>query len=148
MSGIRNTTAPARPEERTPLAAGRRRALRAATLVTAILAAELVWIVVVPVLGVDLVVTAPGAAGPVSAVAVAGAALLAGAAGWALLAMLEHFTSSAMPAWTVIAGVVLVVSLAGPLASGSLAATISLIVMHLVVGVVVTVGMSRSVGLR
>jgi hypothetical protein len=128
----------------TTSSATRRRALRAVTVVTAVLAAVLVWILIVPIFGVDLIVTTGGGTTSVTAIAVAGAALLAGAAGWALLATLEHLTRSAVPAWTVVAGVVLVVSLAGPLAAGSAIATASLIVLHILVGTVVVLGMRRS----
>lgn len=149
MSRTRTDTRPDPSTTPTTLAPSRRRVRRAATVVFAVLAAVLAWIVVVPLLGVELVVTGPdGAIGPVSVVAVAGAALLAGAAGWALLAVLEHVTRSAAPAWTVIAGTVLVVSLAGPLTAGTVAAMVSLIALHLIVGVVVAVGLRRSGGRR
>jgi hypothetical protein len=118
--------------------------LRAATVLAGALAAVLVWILIVPVFGVDLVVATGGGTTRVSAVAVAGAALLAGAAGWALLATLERLTRSAVPAWTVVAAAVLVVSFAGPLAAGSAVATASLIVLHVIVGTVVMLGMRRS----
>ena len=114
----------------TTSSATRRRALRAVTMVAAVLAAVLVWILIVPIFGVDLIVT--------------GAALLAGAAGWALLATLEHLTRSAVPAWTVVAVLVLAVSLADPIAAASAIATASLIVLHILVGTVVVLGMRRS----
>jgi len=122
----------------------RRRLLRAATVLAAILAAVLVWILIVPVFGVDLVASTGDGTVQVTSIAVAGTALLAGAAGWALLAVLEHLTRSALPAWTIVAVAVLVVSFAGPLAAGSAVATASLIVLHLVVGSVVVLGLRRS----
>lgn len=131
-------TAPTNP------GATRRRTLRAVTVLAAMLAAVLVWTLIVPVFGVDLVVSTVGGTMRVTAVAVAGTALLAGAAGWALLAVLEHLTRSALPAWTIVAVAVLVISFAGPLASGNSVATASLIVLHLVVGSVVVLGLRRS----
>ena len=63
---------------------------------------------------------------------VAGAA---GTAAWALLAVLEHRARHPRRAWTITAGSVLAVSLAGPLTAGQgAAAIVALACMHLATG--------------
>ena len=102
-------------------------------------AAAVAWSVEVPLLGVRLTVKF-GAMHPQTIVAgqVIGAALVAGLLGWLLLALLERTTPRARMAWTGAALLVLVVSLALPLAAATTtAATVGLVVLHLVVAAAV-----------
>lgn len=76
-------------------------------------------------------------------VAVATVAVLSGLAAWALLAVLER-TRSRHPArvFRIIASIVLVLSLAGPLGSGTdLGTTLSLIGLHTTVGLALIIGL-------
>ncbi len=94
-----------------------------------------VWVVAVPLLGVDLFV--PAAGSTVGPGAVVLTALLAALLGWALLHLLERRSARARRVWTVTAGVVALLSLAGPLTSGASAAvTTTLVAMHVVVAAV------------
>jgi hypothetical protein len=119
-------------------------AARAVTVLAATVAAVLAWTVVAPLLGFELTRTdSTGAVVPISPGGVAGVAMLAGAAGWALLAVVEYFTKSTVGAWPVVVIGLAVVCLAGPLEAGSLAATITLIVMNVIVNTVVVQALSR-----
>ncbi len=71
-------------------------------------------------------------------------AVLTGLAGWALLTVLERLTKRARTAWTAIALVLLLVSLAGPLSATTPAATVGLAALHLVVAAVLIIGLRRS----
>lgn len=127
------TTRPTRPARR-----GRR---RLAVLGVSVLAGLATWTVLVPILGTELAAhtgTGTLAVGPVS-VAVA-AAVIAGA-GWVTLAVLERLTGHARRLWTVIAGVVLALSLLGPLGGVGGAAIGGLMALHLVVGLTIIVGL-------
>jgi hypothetical protein len=103
-----------------------------------------IWVVAVPVLGLDLAARPIGGAvqqiGPIPVVVVS---LLAGLLGWLVLALLERLTSRAGLIWRVIAGLVLLVSLLGPLAAINLAATGVLLALHLVVGGILILGLPR-----
>ena len=78
--------------------------------------------------------------------AVAAAGLLAGLAAWALLALLERVLARPGRAWTVIAVVVLAVSLAGPLGAAGAAGAAVLAGLHLVVAAVLVPGLGRTAG--
>ncbi|MEV4075607.1 DUF6069 family protein [Nonomuraea fuscirosea] len=110
----------------------------------AAVAAVAVWVLAVPVGGIELTVWMGAGTQPVGPVAVVLASLAAGLAGWALLAVLERVTAKAGRIWTITALAVLALSLTGPLgsATGS-AATLVLLLMHLVVGSVVVLGLTR-----
>ncbi len=119
---------------------------RALVVLGAVVAAVLVWFVAVPLLGNDVTVPAsPGATervdlgvGPVI-----GTALIAGLLGWALLAVLERFTQRALTVWTVIAVVVLIVSMPFmPGFSGTERTVLAL--LHLAVGAMLIVGFRRT----
>ena len=109
---------------------------RAGAVLAAVLGALAVWVLAVPVAGLDLA-AAPigGPVAPVGPLAVAAGPLLAGLSGWALLALLERRTARARRTWTVIALVVLAISLVNPLLGGVGAAGVfTLVAMHLVTG--------------
>ncbi|OLT21866.1 hypothetical protein BJF78_33685 [Pseudonocardia sp. CNS-139] len=111
---------------------------RAATVLGAALAALAVWVLAVPVGGLDLA-AAPigGPVAPVGPVAVAAGPLVSGLCGWALLAVLERRTARARRVWTVIAFIVLALSLVNPLVGGvGPASVLTLVAMHLVTGAV------------
>ena len=102
---------------------------RVLTVAAAVVAAVLAWLIAVPIVG--------------SVVAVS---LLASLLGWGLLALLERLVSRrALTAWTVVAVVVLMLSLSGPLTAATNAAVaIALVLMHLVVGAVLIMGLRRT----
>jgi hypothetical protein len=108
-------------------------------VVGATLAALVVWIVVVQLLGVDLLARSTGStkAQAVGVAPVVIEALIAALLGWALLAVLERFTRRARTIWTVVALVVLLLSLSGPLTGGVTTATkVSLSLMHIALAAV------------
>ena len=86
-------------------------------------------------MGVDLEVrTGGGSTQQVSQLAVALTALLVGLAGWATLTGLERLTQNPRTAWAVVGGVVLALSLLGPLGAVTAGGKVGLLVLHLVVG--------------
>lgn len=113
---------------------------RASAVTAAVLAALIVWSVAVPLLGVDLTVrTNPGGSSTqtIGAASVLAVSLLASMLGWGLPAVLERRTQRAGTLWTVIASVVLLLFLAGPLtAAGTTAAAVALVLLHLSVAAV------------
>jgi hypothetical protein len=121
------------------------RGLRALAVTGAVAAALAVWAVAVPLAGIEPTVRMGGESRPVGPGAVATSALLAGLAGWALLAALERFAGRARRTWTIIAVVMLLLSLGGPLGNGAhTATTIALAGMHLAVGAVLIPALRRS----
>jgi hypothetical protein len=115
---------------------GRRRARALAVLAT-IAATLAVWLVAVPLAGVELLAETGGSQQRVTPVAVGVSTLLVGLAGWGLLALLERFTARSRSIWTGVAAAVLLTSLSGPLGAGvGAAATLTLVMMHLVAAAV------------
>ncbi|ATO13000.1 hypothetical protein CO540_03455 [Micromonospora sp. WMMA2032] len=125
-----------------------RRRDRLLTVLAATAATLLGWAVAVPLAGVELTARGGGgAAQRVTPVAVAVSTLLAGLAGWALLALLERLTARARPVWTVVAVLVLALSLLGPVGAGvGSAATVTLVSLHLVAAAVLVPGLRRTAG--
>ncbi|MGP4102922.1 DUF6069 family protein [Nonomuraea sp. KM90] len=114
------------------------------TVIGAPAAALAVWALAVPVAGTALTVRMGSGTPTVGPVSVVAASLLAGLASWALLAVLERFTSRPSRIWTIIALVVLALSLFGPLGIAvGIAATLGLVLLHLVVGAVLVPGLAR-----
>lgn len=114
------------------------------TVLAAMVAATATWVVAVPLLGIDLVVSpAGGAEQTVGPMAVMLTGVLAGLAAWLLLALLEKWTTRAGLVWRVVAALVLMVSLVGPLSAGSGPATAVLLVLHLLVGGILIGGLPR-----
>ncbi|MFJ1541311.1 DUF6069 family protein [Micromonospora chalcea] len=121
-----------------------RRRDRLLTVFAATAAALLGWVVAVPLAGVELTARVGSDVQRVTPAAVAVSTLLAGLAGWALLALLERLTARARTVWTVVAALVLLVSLLGPLGGGvGQAATLTLVAFHLVAGTVLITGLRR-----
>ena len=120
---------------------------RAVCVMTAVAAGALTWVVAVPLVGVHLVVEpAEDRTQDVGLGMVIATTLMASVAGWGLLALLERITPlRARTTWTLVAGGVLIVSLAGPLTAASdTAAVTTLMLLHLVVGLVLMIGMRHS----
>jgi len=117
-----------------------------ATVLGATAAAVAIWAVATAA-GAELTVSfGPGQ--PIQKVTVVNvvvAALVGSLAGWGLLALLHRFTANPRAVWTVIAIVVALVSLGGPLSATASAGTkVSLVAMHLAVATVVIVGLRRT----
>ncbi len=104
------------------------------------------WAVIAPICGVNLAIRAGATAQPVGVVAVLATSAGAGLAGWVLLAILRRCTSHATRIWTVIAALVLVVSLAGPLGGVDPASRWCLAVLHILVGSAIIGTLRRVVG--
>ena len=112
-------------------------ARRATAVALAVLAPLAIWAVAVPMVGLDLTATPiAGTATPVGALAVVAGALCAGLSGWALLAVLERRAAHPRRTWTVIAAVVLALSLATPIMGATGPEMLVLLSMHLAVGAV------------
>jgi hypothetical protein len=107
-----------------------------------------VWTIASPLVGLRLRVDV-GPTPEVGPAQVAAATLLAGCTGWALLAALERLTRHAVSAWMAIALVVLLLSLASPLAGGATwAVRVTLVSMHLIAATVLVLGLAGTSGLR
>ncbi|HEU4998115.1 MAG TPA: DUF6069 family protein [Lapillicoccus sp.] len=117
------------------------------TVLGATAAALAAWSLETAVLRVDLAVAMGPTRQPVTAVAVVLTALLAGIGGSVVARLLTRFAGRrARTAWTAVAGLVLVLSLLGPLGATSPAAVVSLAVLHLVVGFTLLIGLRPARG--
>ncbi|GAB3595937.1 hypothetical protein GCM10027446_22000 [Angustibacter peucedani] len=123
-----------------------RRRARATTVAVATVVATATWALQHLVLGVDLQLAGRDGQAPqtVGVASVIATALVSGLLGWAALALLERFTARARTLWTVLAVVVLLVSLVGPLGAATASATAGLLALHLAVGVCLVVSMRRT----
>ena len=113
---------------------------RSASTAAAACGALLIWLVCDPLAGVDLSVGSGSSVRTVGPAAVTGASLLAGLAATGLAALLTRATARPRRNWLIAAGVVLAVSLLGPLGARSAGAGTALIAMHLAVGAILIVG--------
>jgi hypothetical protein len=119
-----------------------RRTGRAITVVAAVAGALLLWTAGGPWAGVDLAVRQGGTTQHIGPAAVALTALVASLAAWGLLALLERIVRRPVPAYRIIALVVLILSLAGPLGGGVGTSTrLVLLAMHVTVGAALILGM-------
>lgn len=126
-----------------------RRRRRLVTAAAAVVTGLAVWVVSVPLLDVTLAITRAGEGDEVGVAPVLLTSLFAALAAWGLLALLEKFTARARTIWTIIAGVVLLLSLAAPIGSGtSVGAKLALLAMHLTVGAVIILGLRGSATAR
>jgi hypothetical protein len=125
------------------------RKIRLTGIAAAIVLPAMIWVIASPVLGADMLVE--DATGkemeiglpPVLTVSI-GAALL----GWAFLAVLERFTRHARIIWTIVATVLLLLSLvplSGPMSGGTRA---TLALLHLAVGIPLIAAFWRSAPAR
>lgn len=115
---------------------------------TAAVAGLAVWSVARLAIGADPAVRTGGAVQSVGPVAVVLTALVVGLAGWGLAALLDRITRRGRLIWTVIASVVLVVSLLGPLGGVDNASRLTLALLHLAVGGVLIAGLARQPAAR
>ena len=119
-----------------------RRARRACTLIAATIFALAVWTISSPILGIDVLVGTGPTAQNIGPVPVAIVSIIAGGAAWTLLALLEKAGTTGRRVWQIIGWLVLAVSLAGPLTMAASAdVLITLLAMHLVVGVTLLLGL-------
>ncbi|MFG1947507.1 DUF6069 family protein [Nonomuraea sp. NPDC048826] len=119
-------------------------AKRISSVVGASVAALAVWALAAPVAGTTLTVRMGAGTQAIEPGSVLVASLVVGLAGWGLLAVLERFASRPARIWTIIALAVCALSLLGPLGSAvGAAATLVLVLMHLVVGAVIVLGLAR-----
>ncbi|MEU7613580.1 DUF6069 family protein [Micromonospora sp. NPDC049204] len=117
---------------------------RATVVAGAILVAAAEFALLHSVGGVDLTVRSGSSTRQITVAAVVVAAAVAALAGWALLAVLERRTSRPRVWWTSVAVAVLLLSLVvGPPSGVGGGAMASLALLHLSVGVVVILGLSR-----
>jgi hypothetical protein len=104
--------------------------------------ALILWAVNDPWAGIDLAVRQGGTVQHVGPAAVAITALSAGLAAWALLAVLERTVRRPARTYRIIASILLVLSLAGPLGSGvGTSCKLVLLAMHLTVGAILIIGL-------
>jgi hypothetical protein len=121
------------------------RARRAIAVASAPIGALIVWTVSHFLGGVDLVVgTGTGArtVGPGSVVVVS---LLAAGAAVGLAALLSRWTQRPRRTWQILAATVLVLSLLGPLGGATALARLSLVSLHLVVGLGLILGIRPTI---
>jgi len=129
-----------------------RRRARLFAVGAAILTGLVVWVIAVPLFDVTLTATRAGDDSQVQEIgiiAVLTTSLVSGLAAWGLLALLEKFTARARTVWTLIAGIVLLLSLVGPLTGGTTtSAKVTLLAMHVAVGGVLILLLRRSSAAR
>lgn len=119
-----------------------RRTGRAFAVAAGVASALILWAVNDPWGGIDLAVRQGGTVQHIGPVAVAVTALIAGLAAWGLLAVLERTVRRPVRAYRIIASILLVLSLAGPLGSGiSTSSKLVLLAMHLSVGAILIIGL-------
>ncbi|TYB91597.1 hypothetical protein FXF53_29815 [Micromonospora sp. WP24] len=119
-----------------------RRTGRAITVGAGVAGALLLWVVNDPWAGADLTVGQGDAVQHIGPDAVVVAALIAGVAAWVLLALLERTVSHPARTFRIIASTVLLLSLAGPLASGvDTGSRLALLGMHVTVGAALILGL-------
>ena len=117
----------------------------AITVIGAAVGALALWLVETRLIGVDLAVRTGDVVQPVTGVSVVATALVAGLAAtlsaWLLTRLAPRRCRTV---WTVLASAVLLVSLLGPLGATSAAAVVSLVALHLLVGLALLVGLRGS----
>jgi hypothetical protein len=119
-----------------------RRTGRAITVAGGAAGALLLWAVNDPWAGIDLTVRQGDATQHIGPVVVAAAALVAGLAAWGLLALLERTVRRPARTFRIVALIVLVLSLVGPLGSGvGTSSRLVLLGMHLTVGAALIIGL-------
>ena len=119
-----------------------RRTGRAITIVAATAGALLLWTVDGPWAGLDLAVRQGDTTRHIGPAAVALTALVAGLAAWGLLTLLERTGRRPVRTYRIIASIVLILSLAGPLGSGvGTSSRLVLLAMHLTVGAALIIGL-------
>ncbi len=117
----------------------------AITVIGAAVGALALWLVETRLIGVDLAVRTGDVVQPVTGGSVAATALVAGLAAtlsaWLLTRLAPRRCRTV---WTVLASAVLLISLLGPLGATSAAAVVSLVALHLLVGLALLLGLRGS----
>ena len=118
---------------------------RALGVVVATAAALVVWLLAVPVAGLELAANPQGAVQQIGPSQVSIISLGAGLVGWGVLALLERVVPArARLTWTILAVVVMVVSMFGPVGAGiGMGSKVVLSLLHLVVGVILIIALTR-----
>lgn len=120
-------------------------ARNAITVVGATAGALVLWVVETRLLGVDLAVRTGDVVQPITGVSVAAIALVAGLAATLTAWLLTRVAPRrCRTVWTILASAVLLVSLLGPLGATSPAALVSLVALHLIVGLTLLIGLRGS----
>jgi hypothetical protein len=115
------------------------------TVVGATVGALVLWVGEARLLGVDLAVGTGDVVQPVTGISVAATALVAGLAATLTAWLLARIAPRrCRTVWTVLASAVLLVSLLGPLGATSTAAVVSLVALHLLVGLTLVIGLRGS----
>lgn len=118
----------------TPAARRGRRALAVAAAAVAGLAG---WVLADPVAGIELAVDSGGEVRQIGWAAAATAGGSAALGAWAVLALLERWTARARRWFTVVALLVLALSLTGPLAATGASVAAVLVALHLGVAAII-----------
>lgn len=118
-----------------------RRTGRAITVTVAAAGALLLWTVDGPWAGLDLAVRQGATTQHIGPAAVALTALVAALAAWGLLALLERTVRRPVRTYRIIASIVLLLSLAGPLGGVDTSSRLVLLAMHLTVGAALIIGL-------
>jgi Family of unknown function (DUF6069) len=118
-----------------------RRTGRAITVAAAAAGALLLWTVDGPWAGLDLAVRRGDTTQHIGPVAVAVTALVAGLAAWGLLTLLERTVRRPVRAYRIIASIVLLLSLAGPLGGVGTSSRLVLLALHVTVGAALIIGL-------
>ena len=117
----------------------------AITVIGATVGALVLWLVETRLIGVDLAVRTGGVVQPVTGGSVVATALVAGLAATLSAWLLTRIAPRrCRTVWTVLASAVLLVSLLGPLGATSAAAVVSLVALHLLVGLTLLLGLRGS----
>ncbi|MWA04019.1 hypothetical protein F8568_027285 [Actinomadura sp. LD22] len=119
-------------------------ARRALTVAAAAGAALLVWVAADPIGGAGMHARGQHV-GPAAVIV---STLLIGLAGWGLLAVLERRAKRPGRTWGITAGIVLGLSMTGPLDSEGPGTYLALTAMHLIVGAVLIAGLGRTARVR
>ncbi|MDT0377716.1 hypothetical protein E4198_17980 [Streptomyces sp. RKND-216] len=118
---------------------------RIVTMVVATLVGAAVWFVARVAFDVKVIAKTGATETTVQLPSVIVAGVLSGLLGWGLLELLERKASKPGTVWSVIASVVLVLSLfTGPLNGVTTGAKVTLVLLHLAVGLVLIAGLART----
>lgn len=122
-----------------------RNARRAQTIASVVAANAIIWNFAVFIGQVDLSLKGGGALESVGLLSVALSSAIATMLGWGLLTFLESRAAQPWRTWSVIAVIVLVVSMLGPLSAETATGTVVLSVMHAVAFAIMYKSFGRTV---
>ncbi len=116
---------------------------RLAALAGAVVAAVLLWALLTALTGDLLVHRAGQSPLRVTAPAVLATALVVGLAAWGTLALAERLLRRPVRTWRIVAAVVLLLSLAGPLGGVDAGTKLALAALHVTVGAILIAALPR-----